>query len=229
MQPAAMARAAAAMADAGANYVKVGLYPHAAQDDCVRALSSLARRVSLIGVTFADHRPNEALIALMAESGFAGAMIDTARKNSGRLLDHMDIAAIGNFVESARTRGLLAGLAGSLETPDIPRLLLLAPDVLGFRRALCAGQDRTARLDADAVDVVRALIPVGFAQSQYRRRGFRKNRLPAAGGARLFVRSPASMKPNPIAFSCATSCCLRELAPTPMSGRSRKMSASTST
>jgi dihydroneopterin aldolase len=159
MQPAAMARAVAAMADAGANYVKVGLYPHAAQDDCVRALSSLARRVSLIGVTFADHRPNEALVALMAESGFAGAMIDTARKKSGRLFDHMDIAAIGNFVESARTRGLLAGLAGSLETPDIPRLLLLAPDVLGFRRALCAGQDRTAHLDADAVDVVRALIP----------------------------------------------------------------------
>jgi (5-formylfuran-3-yl)methyl phosphate synthase len=159
MQPAAMARAVAATADAGANYVKVGLYPHAAQDDCVRALSSLARRVSLIGVTFADHRPNEALVALMAESGFAGAMVDTARKKSGRLFDHMDIAAIGNFVESARTRGLLAGLAGSLETPDIPRLLLLAPDVLGFRRALCAGQDRTARLDADAVDVVRALIP----------------------------------------------------------------------
>jgi hypothetical protein len=32
------------------------------------------------GVTFADQRPNDALIGLMAQSGFAGAMVDTARK-----------------------------------------------------------------------------------------------------------------------------------------------------
>jgi dihydroneopterin aldolase len=71
----------------------------------------------------------------------------------------MDIAVIGRFVDAARTNGLMAGLAGSLEAPDIPRLLLLAPDVLGFRRALCANQDRTSRISADAVDVVRILIP----------------------------------------------------------------------
>jgi dihydroneopterin aldolase len=62
---------------------------------------------------------------------------------------------------------LLAGLAGSLEAPDIPRLLLLSPDILGFRGALCSGQDRTARIDAAATDVIRALIPAdqrGFAQ-----------------------------------------------------------------
>jgi len=159
MQPAALAHAAAAVADAGASYVKVSLFPQAAQEDCVRALSALARRVELVGIMFADREPNGALIALMAQSGFAGAMVDTARKDRGRLLDHMDIAALGNFVERARTHGLMAALAGSLEPPDIPRLLVLAPDVLGFRRALCAGGDRTSRLDADAVAIVRALIP----------------------------------------------------------------------
>ncbi len=159
MQPTALAHAAAAVADAGASYVKLNLFPHAAQQDSVRALTTLARRVNLIGVTFADHGPNDTLIALMAQSGFAGAMVDTARKDGGRLLDHMDIAVIGNFVDRARAHGLMAGLAGSLEPPDIPRLLLLAPDVLGFRRALCAGRDRTSRLDADAIDMVRALIP----------------------------------------------------------------------
>jgi FolB domain-containing protein len=159
MQPAALAQAAASVADAGASYVKVSLFPQPAQEDCVRALSALARRVDLVGVIFADHEPNGALIALMAQNGFAGAMVDTARKDSGRLLDHMDIAAIGNFVDRARSHGLMAGLAGSLEPPDIPRLLVLAPDVLGFRRALCAGGDRTSGLDADALDTVRALIP----------------------------------------------------------------------
>jgi dihydroneopterin aldolase len=71
----------------------------------------------------------------------------------------MNVAAIGRFVGTARSHGLMAGLAGSLEAPDIPRLLLAAPDVLGFRRALCSNQDRTFRMSGDAVDIVRALIP----------------------------------------------------------------------
>jgi dihydroneopterin aldolase len=53
----------------------------------------------------------------------------------------------------------MVGLAGSLEAPDIPRLLLAAPDVLGFRRALCGNGDRTASVSGEAIDVVRALIP----------------------------------------------------------------------
>jgi len=159
MDPAAVVGAVTAIADAGADYIKVGLYPDRRREDCVRALAPLARRTSLIGVMFADQGADEALVALMAESGFAGAMIDTANKTSGRLLDHMNIAAAGRFVHAARTSGLMAGLAGSLEPPDIPRLMLLAPDVLGFRRALCRNKDRSACISGEAVDVVRALIP----------------------------------------------------------------------
>jgi FolB domain-containing protein len=159
MDPAAIMLAVTAIADAGADYIKVGLYPGGRREDSIRALAALARRVSLIGVMFADHGADEDLVALMAESGFAGAMIDTASKTGGRLLDHMNIAALGRFVQAARSRGLMAGLAGSLEPPDIPRLMLLAPDVLGFRRALCNNKDRSADISGDAVDVVRALIP----------------------------------------------------------------------
>jgi len=108
---------------------------------------------------FADRGADEALISLMAQNGFAGMMIDTARKTEGRLLHHMDIAVMGRFVDAARVCGLMAGLAGSLEAPDIPRLLVLSPDVLGFRRALCADEDRTSHINAGAVDIVRALIP----------------------------------------------------------------------
>jgi len=61
-------------------YVKVGLYPDHTGDDCIRALSLLARSTSLIGVMFADYGADEGLIALIAQSGFAGMMIDTARK-----------------------------------------------------------------------------------------------------------------------------------------------------
>jgi FolB domain-containing protein len=159
MDPAVVSRAVAAIADAGVDYIKVGFYPDRRREDCIRALAPLARRTGLIGVMFADRGADEALVGPMAESGFAGAMIDTADKTGGRLLDHMNIAALGSFVQAARSRGLMAGLSGSLEPPDIPRLMLLAPDVLGFRRALCSNKDRSALISGDAADIVRALIP----------------------------------------------------------------------
>lgn len=149
---------AAAIAAAGAAFVKVGLFARAERRRCIEALAAVSGRARLIGVMFADHGAEHGLIAAMAQSGFAGVMIDTLDKSAGRLFDHMDIAAIGRFVALARGHGLMAGLAGSLEPPDVPRLVLLAPDVLGFRRALCGG-DRRSGLAGGAFDVVRALIP----------------------------------------------------------------------
>jgi dihydroneopterin aldolase len=150
---------ASALADAGASYVKVGLPPDFRRGDCIRALAPLARAMKAVGVMFADHGADNALIPVMAQSGFAGVMLDTARKTGARLLDHMDVATLARFVDAAHAHGLIAGLAGSLEAPDIPRLLPLSPDVLGFRRALCADHDRGARIDASAVAAVRSLIP----------------------------------------------------------------------
>jgi (5-formylfuran-3-yl)methyl phosphate synthase len=153
------------LAAAGPDYLKIGLPPDALRSDFIGALALLARRTKLIGVMFADRSAgraaDDALLSAMAACGFAGVMLDTARKSGARLLDHMDVAALGRFVDAAHRHGLMAGLAGSLETPDIPRLLPLKPDVLGFRRALCGGLDRQSRIDAAAVAAVRALIPAG--------------------------------------------------------------------
>lgn len=159
MEPESVLRRAAAIADAGVTYVKVGLYPHPMRLECITALRSLAARCRLIGVMFADHGADESLIKVMAQNRFAGVMIDTFEKSRGRLFDHLDIAAIGHFVDAVRSHGMMAGLAGSLEVPDIPRLLLAAPDVLGFRRALCANEDRTSGISPHALDIVRGLIP----------------------------------------------------------------------
>jgi (5-formylfuran-3-yl)methyl phosphate synthase len=148
------------LAAAGPAWLKIGLPAAALRDDVIRGLALLARRTKLIGVMFADDGADSALIPVMAQSGFAGVMLDTARKTGARLIDHMDVATLARFIDKAHAHGLVAGLAGSLETPDIPRLLPLQPDVLGFRRALCAGLDRTARIDAGATAAVRALIPL---------------------------------------------------------------------
>lgn len=159
LEPAGIVGAVTALADAGVDYVKIALFPESGREACVRALAALARRVKLVGVMFADQGFDATLVPLMAESGFAGAMVDTARKDGGRLLDHMGVAALGAFIQACRRHHLMGGLAGSLEAPDVPRLLLLMPDVLGFRGALCGEGDRTGRIDPAAVEAIRALIP----------------------------------------------------------------------
>jgi (5-formylfuran-3-yl)methyl phosphate synthase len=149
----------AAIAATGVDYVKVGISPHNAAADCVRELGRHANDTKLVGVLFADCAPDLELLAGMADNGFTGAMLDTAKKCTGRLLDHMDIAALDRFIDSCRKRGLMSGLAGSLEAPDVPRLLPLQPDYLGFRGSLCHGRMREGAIDAAAVKLIRELIP----------------------------------------------------------------------
>ena len=159
MQPDLVSAAARDIAQTGVDYVKVGLFPGERRIDCIRALAVLARSTKIVGVMFADCEPDLSLVSLMAECGFAGVMLDTANKRAGRLLDHIDMAVLKDLLARCRANALLAGLAGSLEVPNIPRLLLLGPDFLGFRGALCVGHDRTARIDPASVRMVRELIP----------------------------------------------------------------------
>jgi dihydroneopterin aldolase len=156
------------MAATGVDFVKVGLFPDAGREACIRALSAVARNTKVVGVMFADDGADDSLLAAMAAAGFAGAMLDTARKSAERLLELTDVAALRDFVAACRTHGVMEGLAGSLELPDIPRLLMIEPDVLGFRRALCVGEDRNGRIDPRAVGVVRGLIPLDERSAAHR-------------------------------------------------------------
>lgn len=158
MQPDILRPAAEAMAATGIAFVKIGLFPGGDPAAAIRALAPLAARARLVAVLFADLAPDFSLLPLLAQAGFKGAMLDTARKGEGRLLDHMPLPALRRFVAACQAQGLLCGLAGALEAPDVPRLLLLQPDVLGFRGALCAN-GRASTLDPARVALIRALIP----------------------------------------------------------------------
>jgi dihydroneopterin aldolase len=68
----------------------------------------------------------------------------------------MPAAEIGRFVSRCRERGLEAWISGRLESPDVPRLLPLNPDVLCFGEALRSGN---GKLDPAAIAVIRGLIP----------------------------------------------------------------------
>jgi FolB domain-containing protein len=158
LPPGALAGAAEQLAAAGVDYVKIGFLPGAAKA-AIEALCPVAGKVKLVAVIFADLPHDFSLFAQLASVGFKGAMLDTATKSGMRLIDYVDIAGLKTFVDLCHDAGLMAGLAGSLEPPDIARLLPLGPNILGFRGALCTGHKRTQRINPAAVKLVRDLIP----------------------------------------------------------------------
>jgi (5-formylfuran-3-yl)methyl phosphate synthase len=151
----ASARAAAAL---GVDYVKLAV-DLPMLDRLGDSLEQLARDVRLVGMMFADEQPDFALLPTLSALGFKGAMLDTRDKTRGRLIAHLDVVRISEFCSQCRTLNLISGLAGSLEAPDIPRLLLARPDILGFRGALCQAHERRGAIDPRAVALIRDLIP----------------------------------------------------------------------
>jgi (5-formylfuran-3-yl)methyl phosphate synthase len=159
MRPESLVTATQALIAAGVDYVKIGFFPREATQACLDALRPVAARVNFVAVLFADRAHDLSLLPRLAKAGFKAAMLDTAAKGKLRLVDHVDIAGLKDFVDRCHELKLTAGLAGSLEPPDIARLLPLEPTLLGFRGALCTNHDRTQRINASHVKLVRDLIP----------------------------------------------------------------------
>lgn len=141
------------------DYIRMPVFtgPNAAA--WIAELAGVASRAKLIAAFSADAGPDLSLLPLLGGSGFAGAMLGMRPGSSGRLLDTIGIPGILGFVEACHAAGLLAGLAGRLEMPDIPRLLVLAPDVLAFCQELRDPAGATGALDPARVRKVRELIP----------------------------------------------------------------------
>jgi uncharacterized protein (UPF0264 family) len=158
MHPETIGEAVLEKAACGVDYVKFGVFPDGDARHCLAALRPIALRMPLIVVLFADRLPVFDAVAAAANMGAAGIMLDTADKGSGTLRAHLDPLDLATFVTRAKSYGLTVGLAGSLRAADVPDLLHLAPDLLGFRGALCCGS-RSASLDLSACATIRALIP----------------------------------------------------------------------
>jgi len=157
--PDVLTAAAKATLLAGADYVKVGIFPGGLPQDSIARLGALGSgRGRIVGLLLADRAPDFGLIAAMADAGFAGVMLDTADKSAGALPDVMDLGAIESFVREAHMRGIFSGLAGALRLAHIAPLVRLNPDVLGFRGALCANENRTGRIDAASLAAIRGAI-----------------------------------------------------------------------
>jgi uncharacterized protein (UPF0264 family) len=165
MQPGLIADAVAAMAETGVDYIKIGFFPGGDWLGTVQKLSALTRQnPALIAVLFADTAPNPDMIEVLKTAGFKGVMLDTMDKAKGALTEVMTPANIEEFVNHAKSRRMLCGLAGSLRLKDIPELTAYRPDYLGFRGALCVRRERTAQLDRQAM--VRIKQTLDFASGR---------------------------------------------------------------
>jgi len=163
--PAVMPERAVAMAATGVAYLKIGLQ---ARDVASTTLAIVERCTLLtpavIIVCLAEAPPRPGDIAALAATGIAGIMLDTADKSGQRLTTLVSHTSLLEFVVAARGHDLLSGLAGRLQLADIPVLLPLRADYLGFRSALCAGGERTAELSSAALSRVRTAM--GPAQTR---------------------------------------------------------------
>ncbi|WFP51660.1 (5-formylfuran-3-yl)methyl phosphate synthase [Methylomonas sp. EFPC3] len=160
MRPEQILPAVRNMAATGVDYVKIGFFPDGDWLACVDALQAVAAEdIALIAVLFADTRPDFGMIAELRRAGFRGVMLDTMDKRCGSLTQLLSGAELDAFVAAARAQGMLTGLAGSLRLEDVPDLLELAPDYLGFRGALCQEHRRTAQLDLARIRRIRASWP----------------------------------------------------------------------
>jgi (5-formylfuran-3-yl)methyl phosphate synthase len=142
-----MVKAAEQTASLGVDIVKVGFFDERDPRGAITALGKAdLGKARLVAVLMADRAIDLSLMQPLARAGFVGVMLDTADKSAGSLTEVRTTSELVAFLSAARAHGLLAGLAGSLRRSDIAPLVALAPDLLGFRGALCAG-GRTGAID----------------------------------------------------------------------------------
>ncbi|MBI1733391.1 MAG: (5-formylfuran-3-yl)methyl phosphate synthase [Gammaproteobacteria bacterium] len=144
---------------AGVDIVKVGVFADAVRQPVLSLLDECsARGVRIVLVYFAEQWRGEADFIALSQAGIGGVMLDTRDKQAGSLTSRVSGEELNEFALRARQAELMAGLAGSLREADIPQLLALNPDYLGFRGALCGGAGRGAAIEVSAVQRIARTI-----------------------------------------------------------------------
>jgi len=164
--------AAAAAAASGLAFVKLGFHGVTSEARAQR-LARAARRgaaaaTALVLVAYADWRRADSLaparlVAVAAETGAAGLLLDTAWKDAPLFaLESSD--AVAAWVAAVRAAGLFAALAGSLSGRDFATARAVGAELVGVRGAACIG-GRSGRVSRDRVAALRRLVRAAPALS----------------------------------------------------------------
>ncbi len=155
--PGTASLAALGAAVSGVDYVKVGLYGTKTAKEAtklltevVKAVKDYNKKIKTIASGYADFKIFGCVnpldlpsVAFQAEAD--GVLIDMKTKNGkDNLFNFLKDDELSHFVTQAHEFNLLAAIAGSLESKDIPRINSLGADIIGVRGAVCTKKDRIA-------------------------------------------------------------------------------------
>ena len=154
------------MHETGVDIIKVGVFDKSLSRFALNALGRLAGgNIRIVLVFFAEFFTgdiaNNVDFPRLKKTGIEGAMLDTCEKANGNLRKKLDDRILAEFVTNTKQAGLVSGLAGSLTGADIPPLLRLNPDYLGFRGALCKENKRNMQIDGIKVSAIRHTFKFG--------------------------------------------------------------------
>jgi uncharacterized protein (UPF0264 family) len=160
-KPGGAALAAYGAANAGADFIKIGLLfdgtERAAEliRGVVRAVKEEYPEKFVVIASYSDYErlgtiSPFAMAPLAAEAGADVAMVDTGKKDGRSTFDFMSEDSLRLFTGMNRDAGVMTALAGSLGFDHLPALKRINPDIIGVRGMVCGG-NRDASIQEDLV------------------------------------------------------------------------------
>jgi uncharacterized protein (UPF0264 family) len=124
--------------------------------------SAAGRPLGIVAVAYVDapharSLPPESIGQIAGETGVAGVLLDTYQKAAGNLLTWLAPARLAALLTRVRAAQLFTAVAGGLGFDQLPAVFQAAPDIVGFRGALCEG-GRERALSLERVRRVRRLL-----------------------------------------------------------------------
>jgi len=161
------------MIPAAVRWVKFGLSGCGTDPDWQRNMLSVRRRIEkrspakVVAVAYSDWQraesPSPRVVAQLAqEHRFEAFLIDTFVKDGTTLLDWIPSHVLRVLISELRSQGIRVALAGSIGRTMIEELLLLEPDWIAVRGAVCRG-GRVGPVCSDKVLELSRLVKGAFA------------------------------------------------------------------
>ncbi|GAB4144406.1 MAG: (5-formylfuran-3-yl)methyl phosphate synthase [Planctomycetaceae bacterium] len=116
-----------------------------------------------VAVGYADWQRADApspaeILDWAAESGCAGVLIDTFRKDGRTLLDWISPGELATWIQSAHQTEMFVALAGSLKREHLPELMQCRPDIIAVRSAACDSGNRRGPICSEATRKLSAAL-----------------------------------------------------------------------
>jgi uncharacterized protein (UPF0264 family) len=145
--------------DTHVDYIKIGFFECNDYQPILEAMRQVTQLgIKLIAVFFAEFKYPAELLSSIKSAGFAGVMLDTAKKNGRTLFDQYPKEQLEEFAVVASELGLLFGFAGSLKLQHVALLKVINPTYIGFRGGVCVDDERKKSLDVDKVTAIRKTL-----------------------------------------------------------------------